>query len=594
MSGTLTLTTMRSFAHSPFNNKEDSFFAPNNVEIAEIRDLLVGPIAESARLDSKIAEMEATLMELKARRDALNAGIATSTHQSLLAPIRRISQHVLEKIFLACLPTAHNAVIAPSEAPLLLGRVCRYWRELAYNTPTLWNRIHISALENSNPTSRRQSSGWGGTWSQGSPNTPPPATASSLYYVDFFGYLERWIARSASAPLDLSYYQSQHYYRDPSSMGLPSSQSAARLIPLVQNVTHRLRSIDIRGDAQDWTPILNMQSSELPSLRGLRLANLGGLNLSSANLRILGHPLLENLDVQGIATPQDLPCNWGNLVELRLHCISDWRDNIFYGGLSVTVAYDLLLQCSRLKTCRMQIITPGGFAGTPSRPLELLHLEELSLALYANSTHERPENWHSHNIPLLIQALRAPALRLLYFGDTYSFDNFPQPELEARISSAPLAVLFMTPVLSADARVDILRATPAATSLVLLDAYSGLQEPTTTPDPNMTCEGLFTRINDEGLCLRLDALHITVMRSILFHTGLIPFLESRRSQGAAMSLRVFVESGAELDVGEALANLGRDGLELALEYRSVELYSPPPTPAPAQWRYSPRDGLSAY
>lgn len=59
--------------------------------------------------------------------------------------INRLSPEILAQIFLLCLPT-HNWETQPSslknsEAPVVFGRVCSYWREVTYSTPALWSRV---------------------------------------------------------------------------------------------------------------------------------------------------------------------------------------------------------------------------------------------------------------------------------------------------------------------------------------------------------------------------------------------------------------------------------------------------------------------
>lgn len=49
---------------------------------------------------------------------------------------------LLVKIFLSCLPDTSTSML-PSDAPLLLTRVCREWRRVAFSTPHLWTTVHL-------------------------------------------------------------------------------------------------------------------------------------------------------------------------------------------------------------------------------------------------------------------------------------------------------------------------------------------------------------------------------------------------------------------------------------------------------------------
>ncbi|KAF7314678.1 F-box domain-containing protein [Mycena kentingensis (nom. inval.)] len=582
---------MCSFAHSPFNNKAGSFFAPNEVEIAHIRALLVTPIAESAKLESEIAEMEATLAELKARRDALNAGIAT--HQSLIAPIRRISQHVLEEIFLACLPTAHNAVIDPSEAPLLLGRVCRYWRELAYTMPTLWNRIHIAALEDS-----------AGSWSYNGwdpgyvASTSARAAASPSDYTEFSTTLDSWLSRSASAPLDISYYEPSDPRRPPSPVQFSHSappSTYAFLLPLMQKVSHRLRSIELQADINDWASILSMHSSKLPALRRLRLAEWAVEEPLACALPVLAHPDLEYLDLQCLTTPRDLPCAWANLVELRLYCAAGWTEDAIsiQGGLSVMGAYELLLQCSRLRTCWLEINAMARFIPSGSRSLDLLHLEELSLGVYLSHADEPSESRDSHTwaVPHFFHVLNAPKLRFLDLGRAFPLESIRPAQSQSEL----VVVSFLSSTLPSESHIGILHALPQTTTLHAYVADS-------TPQIGIPTDNFFPRIGDENLCPLLRDFRIIVVKPNVGQTGLVPLLRARLQEGLPISLSVTVttppgnEPIQRLDVEDELRELEQHGLKLKVDY---------PTPQPLmelapselqqqqirRWKYRPRDGL---
>ncbi|KAF8214973.1 hypothetical protein K438DRAFT_1562116, partial [Mycena galopus ATCC 62051] len=130
-----------SLANSPFANRLHTNYVPSEPEILEIRVLLMDPAEELARVEAQIKEMEIALDQLKEQRATLRVPI--DAHKALISPMRCIPQDILVEIFLACLPTEHNACIDSAEAPLVLGRICRHWRSVAYSTPMLWRSIHI-------------------------------------------------------------------------------------------------------------------------------------------------------------------------------------------------------------------------------------------------------------------------------------------------------------------------------------------------------------------------------------------------------------------------------------------------------------------
>ncbi|KAF7314671.1 Hexose carrier protein [Mycena kentingensis (nom. inval.)] len=546
---------MSSLTDSPFNGKMDSFFGPSDIDIAHIHALLVAPIAERTKLDAEISKMEVALAELKAQRDALRAGIAA--HQSLLAPIRRIPQHALEEIFLACLPTAHNPVTDPSEAPLLLGRVCRYWRELSHSTPTLWNRIHVSALET--PRSLMHG-GW--------VTSPPPTPASAADYTAFSALLSSWILRSAAAPFNLSYIQLRGVPSLRASNGRVDNPEGPTtyhsLLPMVQKTTPRLQSLDIRANIRDWAVLLGMNPSELPMLRRLRLVESDATSSSILDTApILAHPRLEYLDLRGIATYKKLPCNWANLVELRLVCLIQWTTvgEALSGGFSFKGAHELLLQCSRLRS------------------------KKFSLGFPPSQSHS-PQDLASHIVPIFLRSLHAPTLSVLNLGKSYFAET---TERVAMHSPTPqLAVSFLSHVLTDAARADILRAFTGTTSLYIWIPDSTPQSH--IADDTTTCERFFTSLAEQDLCPLLQVLFImtadTRASFAIAHTGIVPFTRSRYDQGAALKIRVRHGRAQAAAVEEELRELREMDIDL-----KVECIEPEPA-APAKWKYNARAGLS--
>ncbi|KAK7001472.1 hypothetical protein R3P38DRAFT_3049321 [Favolaschia claudopus] len=121
---------------SPFHQHLHTNYIPTDAEIGAIRAHLLPHEAELARLD-------ALIRDLSSQRDRVKRYVAS--HQALISHPRRLPQDIIEEIFLASLPTQHNAAMTASEPPLLLGRICSRWRSIAFSLPGLWNTLHISA-----------------------------------------------------------------------------------------------------------------------------------------------------------------------------------------------------------------------------------------------------------------------------------------------------------------------------------------------------------------------------------------------------------------------------------------------------------------
>jgi hypothetical protein len=112
---------------------------------AESREALRVTMKEIQSLDQQI-EL------LQQQRDVL-AQRATLLRYTL-APIRKLPDYVLSEIFISCLSPDHDAVMSIRAIPLLFTRVCRYWRDLALSTVSLWSSIHIVLDSNSDQASR--------------------------------------------------------------------------------------------------------------------------------------------------------------------------------------------------------------------------------------------------------------------------------------------------------------------------------------------------------------------------------------------------------------------------------------------------------
>ncbi|KAK6996908.1 hypothetical protein R3P38DRAFT_2654363 [Favolaschia claudopus] len=124
----------QSSPHPPFQSILNTNYIPTDPEISQIR-------AHILPYEAELAKLNAFIKHLRARRDQVKFYV--DSHKALISHPRRLPQDILEEIFLACLPTAHDAVMSPTEPPLLLGRICSRWRSIAFALPRLWSSLHI-------------------------------------------------------------------------------------------------------------------------------------------------------------------------------------------------------------------------------------------------------------------------------------------------------------------------------------------------------------------------------------------------------------------------------------------------------------------
>jgi hypothetical protein len=125
------------FVKSPFREHFHTNYVPTGAEIEQIRTHLLPHEAELAQLDSLIRQLTVQRSRIKDHIDA---------HKALISRARRLPHDLVKQIFLACLPTHHNAIMSPTEPPLLLGRICSAWRSVAFSMPRLWTSLHVSQL----------------------------------------------------------------------------------------------------------------------------------------------------------------------------------------------------------------------------------------------------------------------------------------------------------------------------------------------------------------------------------------------------------------------------------------------------------------
>ncbi|KAJ6622698.1 hypothetical protein B0H10DRAFT_2012412 [Mycena sp. CBHHK59/15] len=82
--------------------------------------------------------------------DHLLEDLVTDTARLSPTPceISKIPPEIISEIFLHCLlnsrPRPGELAPRPSDAPMLLGRICRQWREIALWTPELWKEIELT------------------------------------------------------------------------------------------------------------------------------------------------------------------------------------------------------------------------------------------------------------------------------------------------------------------------------------------------------------------------------------------------------------------------------------------------------------------
>ncbi|KAH7923938.1 hypothetical protein BV22DRAFT_1014317, partial [Leucogyrophana mollusca] len=111
--------------------------------MCQTREALVQDVDELQRLDedvdtlhAEINRARALIEDLQQKRSALQKRIAL--RKASVSQLRTFPVELLQEIFRHCRPSGRYNRPHPSQAPLLLGQVCRRWRVVAHATSELW------------------------------------------------------------------------------------------------------------------------------------------------------------------------------------------------------------------------------------------------------------------------------------------------------------------------------------------------------------------------------------------------------------------------------------------------------------------------
>ncbi|KAF7367728.1 hypothetical protein MSAN_00836700 [Mycena sanguinolenta] len=371
-------------AVSPFADKLGTNDVPSDEEIAHLRDFLVGPTEQLAKIQAQIDEMELVVGQLKAKRESLQTDI--DAHKALISPMRRVPEDVLREIFVACLPTTHIAVIDIAEAPLLLGRICKRWRVVAYSTPMLWTSIHIAPLRSCGDR------GMAGFFPQLQP------------------VIEQWLERGTPRPLTVSLVERDCIWSDPEFYATS----------LLRNFLHRLSHLSLCGDIRLLLPLLRLGPESLPLLENIYIIATGTVPFTEYPdaMNLLQLPSITTMTLRVMANPLSLPLKWSQLTDLSLQCSRYSLDSTFDG----VAALEVLRRCPSLFRCQLVLNSSRDDASLTSNA-SLITLPSLH-SLFLGETN----SWST----------KFPRLYGSCIGVFINTNHFTQPGLLELLQSFPL------------------------------------------------------------------------------------------------------------------------------------------------------------
>ncbi|KAJ7601143.1 hypothetical protein C8J56DRAFT_27246 [Mycena floridula] len=295
--------------------------------------------------NDEISRLNAAIDKLITEREMLQQNVAS--YKAILAPIRHLPREMLREIFVSCLPANKATDIAITDAPLLLGRVCRSWRELTMSTPQLWASIHVRFTENLEPiTVQRRCD-----------------------------EAQIWIGRSGICPLTVK-------------VGNNGCTSPI-VVEFIQSLTRfstRWRSIELEA-AADWLiPLMSLSQSDVPRLEKFSHSQLQNRHRNTitmtgstdcekpwVSLAILGGERLCDLTLQNrmVANPEVL-----FISKIKFRRLT--RLTLEVGGRStLEFVADIFTRCPNLVACCIKItqqmmhghpVTTGGHFAPITHP----------------------------------------------------------------------------------------------------------------------------------------------------------------------------------------------------------------------------------
>ncbi|KAK7439846.1 hypothetical protein VKT23_017418 [Stygiomarasmius scandens] len=370
---------------SPFAHLLNTNHSASPEEIRILNVLLSGPLETVSRLNFEIEGLERALDELRHERGTVQNYI--DVHKALTSPIRQLSSELLAEIFVHCLPSDRNATRSLSDAPLLLGLVCRRWRDISLSTPRLWSSVHITT-----------------------PYLFDAAILSSLATERIRG-VETWLNRSGTVPLSIS------FYAPPSGNDLREEDPIYGIIVrMVQDLwrciashSGRWRSIELTLTPVSAQLLTEVEETlqNIPQLESFRLSVFPVVASRIYDQPFKANGILERASrLQSFAIsgftydlrPSELTFEFAQLSHLELSSVSYPR------------ALDILLRCRCLISCVLHIKLDLAQDSMIISPTILLpSLENLTISIHVY--HDLNQIFNLRHT--ILDSIIAPALLLL-------------------------------------------------------------------------------------------------------------------------------------------------------------------------------------
>ncbi|KAJ7890354.1 hypothetical protein B0H13DRAFT_877524 [Mycena leptocephala] len=521
---------------SPFQSLLHTNTVPSDVDCDKIRKLVVGPRMQVVDLTHEIEETKRRLEELTRKRDELTEYI--DAHLALVSPVRRLPEDVVRAIFMACMPSARNAVMSPTDSPLLLSRICSAWRQLALSTPQLWASLHIVVLM-------------------------PPKLEELTQNVT------AWLSRSGIVPLSISLVLSQPY----TFAGLPDDE-IQRLLSSLAALSRRWKKIRmVVPSFLSFEPLAHLSSEDFPLLQTVSVGttydfvdDLSGAASPWRSLPFLTAPALRSVSISSGYRFAELQVSRGQLIHLCLGGTQSYGPRFCF----VQDVIPILHQCLRLETCKLSLGTANTIFGGAFTPVSLPHLWHLNLI----------DNMTDFEADQLFQNLTLPTLRSLKYASAWRFRSL-RPLFLPSLEWVSLSV-HMLPTTDL---IDALRLSPLLHYLELTGEPVLAALDIGPPPADADFLARLIPNSDPGLCPNLRQIKLSHFHALTDDT-LLAFIRARTGpDGGAVarlvSVTVTLHRQRTLDIAAELHEAVADGLQLSLEYSPY-----PDTSKSSPWEFA--------
>ncbi|ESK87647.1 hypothetical protein Moror_1922 [Moniliophthora roreri MCA 2997] len=462
---------------SPFTHLLSTNYTPDSQESTQIAAFLRKPQEDLDSLNDEIKQLQASLNNLIAQRDAVRFYI--DRHRALLSPFRRLPADILRQIFIQCLPTDQYPVRSTSTAPLLVTRVCRFWRAIALSTPQLWCAIHIYIPQLMSEVDLE--------------------AHVSLIDKRREG-VEHWLKRSGTLPLCISFavdarpffYLNSSHHAHHNLIRARRMQANMALIAILLQFFDRLKAVSFRGPLSLFAAVSSkvvecangiasrLEYAELDFVSDNAFGEepqIGPSHVLNAGATWCRTPAIRRIRVYNdMQSPLLLQVPWHNVTEVVFHPLS---------GIPPMQALKILSKtCQKLEKCSMSVRVPWGTTDREDMLVELPYLRILRLA-FSRHWHQDPDmNFLNHtDLRDLFQRIHAPSIRELSVVARFALDIPEVPFLSfLSQTSHGLKTLRLNLPLAEQTLIRCLRLCPSLSVLSITEHQPPTEHPWDTRD----------------------------------------------------------------------------------------------------------------